>query len=138
LKIASDLRERSRGFTSVTWQNSGTVRSAATLAQDIPLISNESTAIMFHLDRPAYDVPELLRGEPLETLTRFGEGDFGEERIFREQGAALVLFDSIFWQLRPMYGDQTEARLQQLTEGLDLYADLADGAIYFYPSEGQG
>ncbi|GMR10743.1 MAG: hypothetical protein BMS9Abin28_1566 [Anaerolineae bacterium] len=138
LQIASDLRERSRGFTSVAWQNSETVKTAAALAQDIALISNESTAIMFHLDRPAYDVPELLRGEPLETYTRFGEGDFGEERIFREQGAALVLFDSVFWQLRPMYGDETEARLQQLTEGLDLYADLADGAIYFYPSAGSG
>jgi len=138
LQTSSDLREESRGFTSATWQNSETVRSAAALDQDIPLISNESTAIMFHLDRPAYDIPELLRGEPLSAFAQFGAGDFGEEQIFREHGAALVLFDSAFWQLHPMYGDQTQARLQQLIEGLDLYADLADGAIYFYPSDRQG
>ena len=88
---------------------------------------------MFYIDRPAYDVPELAFGEPLAEWSRFGDGKFGEERIFREQGGALILFNSAYWQLRPIYGDEAEARLEKLTEGLELYANLVDGAIYFYP-----
>ena len=128
-----ELNQRSRGYTSLTWLYSETVQSAAELPAGIPLITNESTAIMFYLDRAAYDIPELLRGERVVDFPRFGDGDFGEERIFREERAALVLFDSAYWQFRAVYDQDTDQRLQRLTEGLELHADLADGAIYFFP-----
>ncbi len=127
------LRAASGGYMSQSWLNSETVQSASTLPGGVSIISNESTALMFHLDRPAYDLPELIRAEPQLISTRFGDGESGEERIFREEGAALILFDSVYWQLRGVYDEQADARLASMVEGLDLYAGLSDGAIYFYP-----
>jgi 4-amino-4-deoxy-L-arabinose transferase-like glycosyltransferase len=127
------LRAASGGYMSQSWLNSETVQSARTLPGGISIISNESTALMFHLDRPAYDVPELIRAEPQSEFLRFGDGEAGEERIFREDGAAFILFDSVYWQLRGVYDEQADTRLASMVEGLDLYADLNDGAIYFYP-----
>ncbi|MFQ5921612.1 MAG: hypothetical protein ACE5M4_02110 [Anaerolineales bacterium] len=127
------LRAASGGYMSQSWLNSETVQSARALPGDVSIISNESTALMFHLDRPAYDVPELIRAEPQLISTRFGDGESGEERIFREQGAALILFDSVFWQLKAIYDQDADSRLEAMTEGLEVYAELSDGAIYFYP-----
>ncbi|MFV2044383.1 MAG: hypothetical protein ACC700_14265 [Anaerolineales bacterium] len=127
------LHDTSAGFTAQSWMNSETVESARSLPEEISIITNESTAMMFHLDRPSYDVPELLRAEQQVKFLRFGDGESGEERIFRENGAALVLFDSVYWQLRGVYDEQADTRLASMVDGLDLYADLSDGAIYFYP-----
>ena len=130
---AKKLHASSAGFTSQAWTNSETIELAGSLPEGISIISNESTALMFHLDRPAYDVPELLRAQPQEISLAFGDGQPGEERMFREEGAALVLFDSVFWQMRGVYGERAEERLEAMVGDLDLYADLSDGAIYFYP-----
>jgi len=127
------LHATSAGLTAQSWMSSETMESARSLPEAISIITNESTALMFHLDRPSYDVPELLRVEPQSEFLRFGDGEAGEERIFREDGAALILFDSVYWQLRGVYDEQADARLASMVEGLDLYADLRDGAIYFYP-----
>ena len=127
------LNASSDGLTGRTWLASETLESARTLPANISIITNESTAMMFHNDRPSYDVPELLRAEPQLEFLRFGDGQAGEERIFREEGAALILFDSVYWQLRGIYDERAEARLESMVDGLELYADLRDGAIYFYP-----
>lgn len=129
------LRAAGGGYVSQNWLNSETVRSARALPEDVSIISNESTALMFHLDRPAYDVPELIRAEAQLISARFGDGETGEERIFREEGAALILFDSVYWQLRGVYDQNADARLDAMTEGLEVFAELSDGAIYFYPDQ---
>ena len=129
------LHATSEGLTAQSWMNSETIESARSLPEEISIITNESTAMMFHLDRPSYDVPELLRTEPQLEFVRFGDGEVGEERIFREDGAALILFDSVYWQLRSVYAVRADARLASMVEGLVLYADLGDGAIYFYPEQ---
>ena len=127
------LHDTSAGFTSQTWMNSETMENARSLPDEVSIITNESTAMMFLLDRPSYDVPELLRGEAQSEFLRFGDGKAGEERIFREDGAALILFDSVYWQLRGVYDEQAGTRLASMIDGLVQYADLSDGAIYFYP-----
>ncbi|MEK9136036.1 MAG: hypothetical protein AAB393_02840, partial [Bacteroidota bacterium] len=54
------------------------------------------------------------------------------ERIFREEGAALVLIEPIYWQFEYLYGERTEERLAAFTRGLYKYFSSGDGAIYFY------
>lgn len=54
-------------------------------------------------------------------------------KIFREEGAALVLFDSIYGHLEPLYHDHAKAKIEAFTERLDIFFECADGAIYFYP-----
>ena len=65
---------------------------------------------------------------------RFGDGPSGEERIFREVGAALILFDTIRPQLQLIYPGEGELRTELLTSGLTPYAELSDGTIYYYPA----
>jgi hypothetical protein len=57
------------------------------------------------------------------------------QTIFRDQNAALVLFDTAYWEFYAIYGEKAHQRMKAFTEGLNLYADYRDGAIYFYKSE---
>ncbi len=64
---------------------------------------------------------------------RYGdEMDDPIQKLFREDGAALVLFDAIYWEMYPIFGEETPQRLEAFTQGLRLYSDSWDGGIYFY------
>lgn len=132
----SRLHRSGAGFTGAEWRNSPTIELVRSLPPDLPVITNESAAVLFLLDRPAYDLPELVRREKLRVYPRFGDGPDEEDRIFREYGAALVLFDSAWLHFYQIYEAQTDARLAALTEGLELRARTADGAMYSYPVVG--
>ena len=103
---------------------------------DIPIITNESVGLLLYTDRYAYDLPQLHSLQPDEKNTRFGDDSSDPAAlIFREDGAALVLFNSIFQQLEPFYHDKTKTKIGTLIEGLDVVFESADGAIYFYPGK---
>ena len=104
------------------------------LDPEIPLITNESVAVLLYTDRYAYDLPQLYSLQIDEKDVRFGD-DSSEPTaaIFREEGASLVLFNTIFHQLEPVYHDRTRVKVETLIEGLDVVFETSDGAIYFYP-----
>ena len=129
------LHDNGEGYTNKRWQTSETIQAIMEIPPSAAIITNDSDAILLLLNRPSYDLPEILLDEPKEVLLRFGDDSTnGIERIFREEGAALVLFRPLEWQLRPIYGDDTQARIQSLTEGLTVFFDSYDGSIYFYPT----
>lgn len=129
------LHENGEGYTNKRWQTSETIQAIMEIPPSAAIITNDSDAILLLLNRPSYDLPEILLDEPKEVFLPFGDDSTnGIERIFREEGAALVLFRPLEWQLRPIYGDDTQARIQSLTEGLTLFFDSYDGSIYFYPT----
>ncbi len=130
--LTRQLGKAGEGYTSPEWMSSETLRQARALPEGMPIITNESTALMLHLDRAAYDLPQIQQAERASSFSRFGDGNTAEERVFREEGAALVLFDSIRWQLHGIYGGDAEFRLERLTQGLHLHVLTEDGAIYFY------
>jgi 4-amino-4-deoxy-L-arabinose transferase-like glycosyltransferase len=122
------------GYTSQAWHKSATLAMARALPANISLISNETAATLLLMDRPAYDfcvLPCSLSGS-----VRYGDNRQDPvQNIFREDGAALVLF-------YPMCGDQpwfadTLAQLNSITQNLRQYFFSCDGAIYFYPSSAQ-
>lgn len=129
--IARDYHRNGIGYTAPAWQNSGSIAVLRKLPENVPLISNETTAIMFLLGRPAYPLQEIYQQHPAEEFTAYGEGEDVSQRVFREQGGALVLFYSTLEEDFAMYGDRTSERIQALTRGLYLYAEEDDGAIYF-------
>jgi hypothetical protein len=133
-EFVADMRQDGAGYTSRAWRNSPTLRAIENLPSDLPLISSESAVLTFLLDRPAYDIPELVRGEEMRPFARFGDGQDLEERLFREEGAAFVFFDSSYGHFYRLYENETEKRLQVLVHGLREYGRYADGAIYFYQS----
>ena len=129
------LHENGEGYTNRRWQTSETIQAILRIPPNAAIITNDSDAILLLLNRPSYDLPEILLDEPKDVFLRFGEDRTnGIENIFREKGAALVLFRPLVWQLRPIYGDDTQARIQSLTEGLTVFFDSYDGSIYFYPN----
>jgi hypothetical protein len=98
---------------------------------------DETAAILFYTERPAYEISELVAGIPLDTYCPFGANLTNvEEKVFREQGAALVLFDSVYWQFWQLYEQDTQRRLDEFISGLYLYYDGWDGKIYFIDRPG--
>ncbi|MFQ5921611.1 MAG: ArnT family glycosyltransferase [Anaerolineales bacterium] len=134
-KMLSDLHDNGAGIGN--WRGSATVREVGALPSSIPIITNESAILLFYLDRPAYDLPELIGHEVVEPFTRLGDGDSEADRVFREEGAALALFFSVPYQFYWIYFEDTEERLAALTEGLHIHSDLGDGTIYFYEKPGE-
>jgi hypothetical protein len=132
VNLVARLNQEGAGYTGKAWRTSETLRAAEELSKDIQLISNESTAVMFLLDRPAFELPAIADNSADEPSHRFGDGSDHVEQLFRQEGAALVLFNSIRWQLHGIYGEGAESRLERLTQGLHLHVLTEDGAIYFY------
>jgi Dolichyl-phosphate-mannose-protein mannosyltransferase len=131
--IISNYHQSGFGYTSRSWRESETLHTIEKLPSDIPLISNESAAVLFYTGRPTYDISELINNAPQILTNRFGD-DLTDpvQNEFRNNGAALVLFNTYNWQFYQLYGDQTAERMQNLTKGLYLYSQLKDGAIYMY------
>ncbi len=129
----SSLHDEGRVYSTKRWQPSALIQEVDHIAEDVPIISNQAPAIYFYLDRPAYDIPELSRKEPLPEYYRFGNDVQDKvQKVFREEGAALVLFDTAYWDFWPLYGDDTQARLDKLIDGLYLDFEATDGGIYYY------
>jgi len=137
LGVVSEFHENGSAFTSTRWRSSGVVREVQKLLKSIPIISDETAAILFYTERPAYEISELVAGIPLDTYCPFGANLTNvEEKVFREQGAALVLFDSVYWRFWQLYEQDTQRRLDEFISGLYLYYDGWDGKIYFIDRPG--
>ncbi|OGO20093.1 MAG: hypothetical protein A2Z14_04710 [Chloroflexi bacterium RBG_16_48_8] len=133
VEIVSQYHAEGSGFTSKRWRSSGTIAVVEQLSPDTPIITNDPDAILFFLGRPAYEMDWSSFNQPTEDFHRFGDDpDDPIERIFREEGAALVLFEGFYWQLRAFYGEETQQRMDTLTEGLKVYGSSWDGDIYLY------
>ena len=135
--LLRELHDDGRGYTARTWHFPGILEDVAAIPASVPLISNDVDAIMLYLDRPAYRIPELEGRQFPDSFTTFGQvPEDGVQRLFREQGAALVLFSSIRGQFIELYGDGADDRLRAFSDGLEVAADRWDGVIYYYPESG--
>jgi hypothetical protein len=129
--IVRDYHQAGIGYNARSWRESAVIEAVRGLPPETPLISNEVTAIMYLTGRPAYALQEIYQDRPEAQFTPYGAGDDAAQRAFREQGGALVLFEANLREDFAMYGDQVDRRLAALTDGLFLYFESEDGAIYF-------
>lgn len=137
IELLSNLHDQGYLHTSKHWHQSKLLKAVRKLPADTILISNQAEVIMLWTNRRTHRIPEIWHRERKEIFTRFGEHPTDPtERLFREQEAALVLFDTIQGQLRNIYGWENEAlaqaRLEAMVEGLYPCMEEADGTIYFY------
>lgn len=132
--ILVELHTQGKGYTSVSWRSSKLIDKVFDIPEDITLISNESEAILFWTNRPAFRIPELYeKNSSLNNFLRFGEDEDDQvQRLFRDGEAALVLFNNAFWQFWPLYEEETPEKMEGFTEGLFKYFNSPEGAIYFY------
>jgi hypothetical protein len=124
------------GYTNASWHSSLTLQAVRDLPTSTPLITNEAAAILLHLDRSAYD----FCSPPCNPSRSVRYGDDLQDpvqKIFREQGAALVLFYPYCEaQSQGAYTDSL-AQLATLTRDLRQAFYACDGAIFFYPIDTQ-
>ncbi len=130
-RVAKLHREGS-GYTGVAWRSSDAIAWLRKFPPDQALISNETAALMFLLDRPSFDIPELVLQQELEQFNRFGEGDTDTDRLFRECGAVLILFDKAFEQFVLLYDEAHAERWISFNDGLTLVHDAGDALVLVY------
>jgi len=120
------------GYTSEAWQKSLTLKTLRALPPDVPIITNQAAAVLLLLDRPAYDFCTL----PCNQTGQFTYGDDPTDPvqgIFREDGAALVLFYGYCdFESYPWYANII-AEVKSLTQNLKISFSSCDGKIFFYP-----
>ncbi len=136
VRIVQQNYELGLGYTSLAWQHSETIAAIQQLPPDALIVTNEENAILFLTGRHSYPLAEIYYDQPLAEFTRYGDGDLTQDeaqRLFRQDGAALVLFDSIYSQLEGLYGERLDARVSSLVQGLEVSFRGDDGAIYYYP-----
>ena len=124
------------GYTSHVWQSNLTLQFLRNLPAAVPVISNQSAGLLFLANRPAYD----LCSQPCDPSGQIRYGDDPTDpiqKIFREDGAALVFFYPACGVQYEQWYSSTLARLNLLTRDLRRAFSSCDGAIYFYPIAGQ-
>lgn len=129
--VARDYHQTGIGYTSPVWSQADILEKVRSLPPEVPLITNETTALMFLVNRSAYTLHEIFQDHPLETFTVYGEGEDESQRVFREEGGALILFNETLASDFAMYGERVDERLEALTSGLYLYYQGEAGSIYF-------
>lgn len=130
--LITGLFQDGAGYTSRGWRSSETIQGVKLLHPEISIISNEAAAILLLTKKPAFDIPQFTKVDSNQILSKFGDGESKAEEVFREEGGALVLFDSIKWEMWLFFGEDTPARIDEFTNELEVYSDFNDGTIYFF------
>jgi len=124
--------QQGAGYTAMSWRDSNTLVEVAKLPADLPIITNEAAGLLLWTDRAAYDFCTLPCNQPGDA--RYGDNPDDEvQRIFRQQGAALVLFYPFCAPRDEGWNAERMAQLDSLTNGLTCLEYSCDGAIYLYP-----
>jgi 4-amino-4-deoxy-L-arabinose transferase-like glycosyltransferase len=118
------LRQDGQGYAARAWADSALIQWVRGLPADTPIYSNELDALYLHTGRQAFQVP--IRWDPVREAAR---DDYDAQlaamrRRIGDEGAVLVLFNTIVGQsgfLPPA---------AELTRGLSLVFEAGDGAAY--------
>lgn len=131
--ILQDYHQAGYGYTSKYWRESPTVKAVLEMPPNIALISNEAAVLQFYTERPVYEIPELIYSEHPMEFSHYGDDSNDQaQKLFRENKAALVLFDDIYYQFERLDTTNAQERLDTFIQGMNVYADYGDGTIYFY------
>jgi Dolichyl-phosphate-mannose-protein mannosyltransferase len=136
-----DYHENGIGYTGRYWREITAIQAVRQLPANIPIISNETAAILFLTGRSAYPIDELFKLPILDEADFYTYGDDLSEKsqkVFVKNGGALVLFESLIHDLGAMYGGKAALREDILTRGLFLYFQGNNNSrIYFYHKPGE-
>ncbi|HEY3345182.1 MAG TPA: hypothetical protein VGJ97_09660, partial [Anaerolineaceae bacterium] len=119
------------GYIADVWQNSPTIQAVRGVPEATPVITNETAAVLFLTGRSAYTLQEAYATEPLQTSELYGSDLTDKAQQAFQKGGALVIFDTIRGQISGIYGDETQARLDGMTNGLRQAFRGDDGAVYY-------
>ncbi|MDX9863922.1 MAG: hypothetical protein RBT34_03865 [Anaerolineaceae bacterium] len=126
LDVVKELRKDGQGFAHSAVQESQVIAAAAALPEDVLLYSNRVTALYIVADKPAYVLPS-----PMNPATQGPREGYAEdvamirEKVLAGEGAIVFLnYSGLFDE------PQDAAWVKDLTEGIPLYGEYEDGAIF--------
>ena len=126
LDAVKELRKDGQGFANSAVQESQVIAAAAALPDDVLLYSNRVTALYIVADKPAYVLPS-----PMNPATQGPREGYAEdvamirEQVLAGEGAIVFLnYSGLFDE------PQDAAWVKDLTEGIPLYGEYDDGAIF--------
>lgn len=126
LVAAADMRINGSGFTGKSWQTSETIAAVNQLPPGIVIFSNKAFPIYFVTGRPSNGIPERVDVVKGQSNQDYDLQIAAMRETIIEMDGALVIFDST---------NETGVYppLDQLIQGLTLWRDTADGAVYRSP-----
>lgn len=130
-KLIDQYHQSGLGYTSAAWHSSLTLQAVRDISASTPIITNQAAAVLLHVNRAAYD----FCSSPCDSASNLRYGDDTRDpvqRVFREQGAALVLFIQFCGGQNQSPDADFLAHMNVLTQDLQQVFRSCDGAIYFY------
>jgi 4-amino-4-deoxy-L-arabinose transferase-like glycosyltransferase len=116
-----------------TFKDTGIIAYLKQLPESTPMVSNRAPIIQYYIGRPAYPIKELFSEEAQELFLPYGSDMTDEtQRIFRDEGGALVLFWMVYEDFKGMYGDRASERYAVFVDELFLAFDSPEGQVYLY------
>lgn len=126
--------QASRGYAAPRWRNSELLQAVRNLPPDQLLISNMPIPVLLYTNRFPYSIAELELEQRQTDPAPFGEGNDPAQDVFRQDGAALVIFQpELTTQMVSIYGVKGPDRVATLLAGLTLTDQTPDGFIFIYP-----
>lgn len=122
------------GLTAYRWNHSGTINGVCSLPPDKPVISNDWELLLLWTDRPIYDLWLTFPTDSPQEVRYGGNRADPVQKIFCEQGAALVIFNDFETEVRAQIGESYLVQLPTLLGELSVYGKYSDGTIYLCPS----
>jgi 4-amino-4-deoxy-L-arabinose transferase-like glycosyltransferase len=119
------------GYTG--FKGTGLIEYVKGLPVDTPIISDKTAIIQYYIGRPAYPIQEFFsQGSTGEYLPFGSDLDDKAQRVFREEGGALVLTWMTYREFEGLYGEMASDRYAEFVAGMDLVYDAPEGKVYFY------
>jgi 4-amino-4-deoxy-L-arabinose transferase-like glycosyltransferase len=116
------------------WENNAIVDAVQQLPKDTLVISTRPNILLLWADRPAYPLTMNFSPAFLSQSGPYGSDPQDPlQKIFSQNGAALVDFNDLSPQFIQKYGKDSAERLDLLIKGLVVYRQTPDATIYFYP-----
>lgn len=121
--LISEMRLEGRKFTGVSWQSSEIVAALKQLPPTTIIYTNESLPVSFLLSHPANPIPELVDPVKMQGTQAYDRKLADMEQTIQNSGAVLAIF-------KDSYTPSVYPPLDELTQGLMLWKEVKDGAIY--------
>ncbi len=122
------------GLTAYHWDRSETINAVRNLPPDKPVITNDWELLLLWTDRPIYGLWVTFPVDSPQEV-RYGSNSADLfQKVFCEQGAALVILNDFETQVRTLIGEFYLAQLPTLLGELSVYGKYSDGTIYLCPS----
>ena len=121
-----------QGYNAWVYRHSALIEYVKSLPEETPLITNKAPMLLYFTGRSAYTIQEVFSPkQPADFLPYGRERDDEVQRVFREDGGVLILFNSIVDDFIGLYGEETGlARYDLFIQGLTSVFRADDGQVY--------